>query len=246
VREVELRVRFNCRLWSNSEDSRDSECARLDEPKDILRPITHHMNIAGPSAGIEASSKMLLSSIKGICFSYHYHPCYFERGFVKTERRRFPPKDFLKKPLEKLRQYHDDFDIPSNKLSININYGDPGWNVLACIGELDRSWPPRTRHVIISLSPVQLQIQVNDYDASVAAIDRELEVSKVAMDKIIEKICTRFSMSRSWVDIQELENMTNADMESLRHTHLRAIDEVTNFWKAQDGACEDGNRQTLK
>jgi hypothetical protein len=126
-------VRFNCRLWSNSEDSRDSECARLDEPKDILRPITHHMNIAGPSAGIEASSKMLLSSIKGICFSYHYHPCYFERGFVKTERRRFPPKDFLKKPLEKLRQYHDDFDIPSNKLSININYGDPGWNVLASV-----------------------------------------------------------------------------------------------------------------
>lgn len=148
--------------------------------------------------------------------------------------------------MEKLRQYHEDFEIPSNKLSFNINYGDPGWNVLACIGELNQSWPPQTRYVVVSLSPVQLRIQVNDYDASVASIDRELEILRVAMDKIIEKIYTRFSMSRSSVDIQELENMTNADMDSLRRAHLRATDEVTNFWKAQDDTSEDRKRRTPK
>lgn len=66
------------------------------------------------------------------------------------------------------------------------------------------------------------------------------------MDKIIEKIYTRFSMSRSSVDIQELENMTNADMDSLRRAHLRATDEVTNFWKAQDDTSEDRKRRTPK
>lgn len=235
VDDTELRVRFTCK-WSRHFSA--SECADLGTPNDCLRLIANRFNIAGPYTGIQTTSAMLLLCIKGICFSYHYEGSYFERGFMRTERRKSPPRDFLTEPLRILRQYHEDCKIPSDKLSIHISYGEPGWNVLACLRVLDESFPP-TPHRVVSLRPVQAQIQVNDYDASVATIDRELEVLKVAMGKLIQKPRVSFG---DCGEILELEATTDRDMALLRRCHLRAIDQVTQFWKSPT----DYTNQTLK
>jgi hypothetical protein len=232
VRVVELRARFTTQCANLHLASRrtTTEPHRLTEPKDVLELIAHRFNIAGPYVGIDTSSKTLLSRIKSISLSFHYWGSFFERGFGKTDRRQYPYNDFLAYPLKLLRQYHEDYDIPANKLSIHISYGDPSWTVEACLGYLDRNAP----HRVVSLSAVQAQIHVNDRDASIAATDRELEVLREAVEQIIQKMRIRYPKPRHLADIMRLEDMINRDMDLLRRRHLRAIDEATQFWSTSD------------
>jgi hypothetical protein len=230
VREVELTARFSCiytRHFSESDKGRWLV-------QDVLPLITSRFNIAGPHAGIDTSSKALISRIKGICFSYHYYGSFFARGFSRTELRRFPDKGFLTKPLKLLRQYHEDYNIPANKLSIHISYGDPAWNILACLRELERNTLPAVPQCVVSIHAVQVQIYVDGYDASVADIDRKIEVLRVGVGKIIERM--RVKYPSGGYSIRQLETMINGDMDVLRRVHLKVIDEVTTFWKAQDGS----------
>lgn len=169
VREGELRRRFT------SPYRRFTKSQQLAELIRVLQLVTQRFDIASRSADIEKSSKTLVSRIKRICFSYYYRGSYFETGFGKPERREYPRDGFLQIPLASLRQLREDYDIPSNRLFININYGDPSWTVLACLGLPNSSDAPK---YVASLRPVRARIQVDDYDASIVAIDKELEVLK--------------------------------------------------------------------
>lgn len=240
VRNVELRERFTSpyRRWraSTSSYSDDvTEPKRLTALEKVLKLITQRFDIAGPYAGIETSSRMLVSRIRGVCLSYTYWRSYFERGFGKTERREFPCEGFLKGPLKCLRRLHEHYNIPSNKLSIKINYGDPSWTVLACLGLPNSSDAPK---YVVSLRPVRAHIQVDDYNSSVVAIDKELEVLKKTLGEVIRDIRIAFPEPERLMDFLMLERMTNRDMELLRRDHLRAIDQITTFWEASGGGAE--------
>jgi hypothetical protein len=204
VREVELRERFVCLYPARP------GITRVTDIKDSLQLITSRYDIAGLYTDIDTLSRMLLSRIKGICLSYHYENTFFQRGFGKTDRRVFPHKDFLTRPLEALRRYHNDYNIPSNKLSIYISYGDPSWTILTCLEKLDKGFP----HRVVSLDAVQAKIYVDHHDASVSAIDRELEVLRAGVARIIEKMHVKFPSGGG--DILELEALTKYDMKSLR------------------------------
>jgi len=234
VKEAELRKRYRSRsrrLWTHipSYSNSVTEPKQLAELNNVLKLITQRFDIAGPYAGTEMSRKMLVSRIKGICLSYHYRGSYFERGFGKTERREYPCDGFLENPMRHLRQLHEDYNIPSNRLSISISYGDPSWTILACLGLPSSSDAPK---YVASLRAVRVRIQVDDYDASVIAIDKELEVLKKALGAVIRDIHIAFPEPDRFTDFLELEHMTDRDMVLLRRDHLRAIDQVTKFWKA--------------
>jgi len=228
VREVELRTCF-------TRPRRAIEPLELREPRKVLQLISHRFSIAGPHAGIEISSKKLLSRINGICFSYQYPGLYFKRGFGTEERRQYPHKDFLKAPLRLLRQYHEDSNIPSNRLSIEISYGDPSCAFLACLAYLD---PGMSDPHTVSFKAVQARIQVDNHDASVAVIDAELQVLREAVGDLAQRLRSRYSMRHELPLIQTLEDMLDLDITLLRFHHLRAIDQVTKFWKVPDGGRE--------
>jgi hypothetical protein len=233
VAQTELRTRFTSR-WrtiNTKHLERVTQLLELAELRKVLGLITHRFNIAGPYAGIETSSKLLLSRIKGICFSYHYHGSYFLRGDVNPESRRLPRNDFLTSPLRLLRYYHENYNIPSNRLSIHISYGEPSQAILKCLEHLE---PGRTDSHKVSLRAMQAQIQVDDYDASVAAIDKELLVLHKAVGKITEELHVKFPAPHESYWILLFTLIINVDMLLLRYQHLSAIDQVTEFWKALD------------
>jgi hypothetical protein len=230
VREVELTARFTSQLTRPRFGIIRTEPHRLTEPKDVLQLITHRFNLAGPYAGIDTRSQTLLSRIKSVCLSYHYWGSFFERGFGRTDRRDFPIDDFLTSPLKILRQCHEHYKIPAEKLSIQISYGDPSWTVLACLALLDGG-----RHSVVSLCPVQAQIYVDNRDASVAVIDCELEVLREAVGQIIEKMRIRYPQSHHLRLIMRSKDLIDRDMVLLRRRHLEGIEKVTMFWKARDG-----------
>jgi hypothetical protein len=196
VKEVRLSASFTCdwtRPYSRSSFSDTEEPPNLTEPNQVLKVlqlITHRFNITAPDAGLHASSTNLLSRIKSISLSYEYYGSFFERGFGKTDRRRFPCKGFLTSPLKLLRQYHDEYNIPAGRLSININYGDPTWTIMACINRMD--FERCVFGPFFSLTPIEAAIHVNDHDASVTAIDKKLEILEDDVQSILEKLRIKY------------------------------------------------------
>ncbi|KAH0286292.1 hypothetical protein M436DRAFT_68020 [Aureobasidium namibiae CBS 147.97] len=237
VREAELRTCFSSQRRASPPRHSNSATYPLElcEPEKVLRLISHRFNIAGPHAGIETSSKKLMSRINGVCFSYQWPGLYFRRGFGTIERRQYPDRDFLKAPLRLQRQYHEDSNIPSNRLSIEINYGDPSSAFLKCLEYLD---PGMSDPHTISFKAVQARIQVDDHDTSVAAIEKELEILREAVGDLIEKLRSQYSMRHELELIRRLEDMIDRDIILLQFQHLRAVDQVTKFWKAPDGERE--------
>jgi hypothetical protein len=232
VREVNLTARFKS-YWTRPQLGHTCGITmphRWTEPKVVLQLITHRFNLAGPYAGIDTRSQTLLSHIKSVCLSYRYWCSFFERGFGRTDDRQFPIDDFLTSPLKALRQCHEHYKIPAERLSIHISYGDPSLTILACLALLDGG-----RHSVVSLSPVQAQIYVDNHDASVAAIDCELEVLRDAVGQIIEKMRIRYPQAHHLRLITRLKDLIDRDMGLLRHRHVEAIEKVTMFWKARDG-----------
>lgn len=61
---------------------------------------------------------------------------------------------------------------------------------------------------------------------------------KEGVGKIIEKMRTKFQKPQNAVEISELETTIDRDMGSLRRAHLRAINQVTNFWKVPSERAE--------
>jgi hypothetical protein len=235
VREVELRIRFTDRRARRP--ARNPGRHRANEPKESLQPIAHRFGIAGPHAGIKTSGKTLLSRLRGICFTHCYQGSVFEHERRHTERLRYPDKDFLTRPLRLLKQYNKDYDIPSDRLSVHINYGGPAWKVMEGLRELDSTRQPFVGLGPVQaqiLGPVQAQIYVNDYEASVTAIDSKLEVMRQAVAKIIGKLHIVFPVGHPPL-VDELDSMINIDIALLRRRHLEAIHEVTEFWKAPNG-----------
>jgi hypothetical protein len=202
----------------------------LNQVLEVLQLITHRFSITAPDAGSHTSSTTPLSHTKSISLDYEYHGSFFERGFGKTERRRFPHKGSLTSPLKLLRQCHNECGVPAGRLSIRINYGDPTWTIMACIGTMScerHSFDP-----FFSLAPIEAAIHVNDYVASKAEIDNRLEVLEEDVWQIIRKL--RVDYQEDHPRLSRLEDMINRDMSSLRRHHLRAIKEVTEFWMARD------------
>lgn len=180
--------------------------------------------------GTKAPREALFPYTKGICFSYYYYGDFFKIGFGKWDSRKYPSKDCFVKPAKKLRRYHEEFNIPSGRLSIYIWYGDPSESILACLQTLDK-----LRHSVESLHSLHARIFVNDYDASVLTIDSELDVLRKAFAKIIDKMRIRYPKPDQLAQILELETMFENDVVRLRSHHLQVITETTNFWKARDG-----------
>jgi hypothetical protein len=239
VRNVELRAYFD-RQWAGGcsglvgrrepiklEDARRGSKG-VAALKDSLQLISDRFDNAIPHAGFEGPSKTLLSQVKGICLSYHFKGSIFETGFYQPENRTFPPEDYLRRPMKLLRRYHEEYEIPCDRLSIHISYGNPSGAVLACQKFLARS--PIS---VSSLTPVQAHIRMDNYRGSVVAIDRSLKATRKAVKKIIGKMRKD---NPKWDEVVlHLKQMFEEDMTYLRRRHLKAIGEVTKFWKAQDG-----------
>ncbi|KAH0371889.1 hypothetical protein KCU65_g1591, partial [Aureobasidium melanogenum] len=209
------------------------DARKTDLLEDTLQLTNNRFNIAAAHTGTKVAKEALFPHMKGICSNYYYECSWFERGFGKTERRRRPTtKDWFVEPVEMFRRYHEEYNIPASRLSIDIWYGDPSWSVKACLQEVDKEQP---YHSVISLRPLHAKILVNDYDASIATIDGEIEVLREAFGKIIEKMRIRYPKPDQLGHIQELEMMVERDLVWLRESHLRVIVETTNFWKARNG-----------
>ncbi|KAH0013029.1 hypothetical protein KCU78_g9392, partial [Aureobasidium melanogenum] len=106
----------------------------ITELRDCLKLVKHRLEIAGRP---QTEDEALFPYIKGICLGYYFGLSIFDRGFGKTERRRrhFPAKYCFVKPLQQLRRYHEQYNIPSEKLPILFNYGDPTWTIQAFVHE---------------------------------------------------------------------------------------------------------------
>lgn len=198
--------------------------------EDTLQFINNRFGIAAIHTGIKAPKEALFPYIRGICLSCNYSGTFFERGFGKAERRHFPTQNCFVKPVEVLRRCHEEYNIPSNKLSMDIWYGDPSWSILACLQTLDN-----LQHSITSLRPLHARIFVNDYDTSVAILDSETKILTDSVGKVINKMHARYPEPDQLAPILELENMFERDMVRLRRNHLRIITETTDFWKVKDG-----------
>lgn len=237
VREAELTTRYpsQWRVTSAGDSNGVAQSTELDGPGNVLQLIISRFDIAAPYAGIGTSSQKLLSRIRGICFSYQYPGAYFQHGYGTIERPQYPHEDCLEAPLRLLRQYHENYNIPSNRLSVEISYGEPSSAFAACLGNLGRAMLNlRT----ISLKAVRARIQAVDRDASVAVVDRELEILEEAVENLTAKLRSQSSRLCERLPILRLERMIDSDAILLRVQHLRATDQVTQLWKAYDSARE--------
>jgi hypothetical protein len=207
----------------------------ITELRDCLKLIKHRLEVAGCS---RTGDETLFPYIKGVSLGYHFGLSIFDRGFGKTERRHryFPAKYCFVKPVQQLRRYHEQYNIPSDELSILVNYGDPTWTIRAFVHEQEGSQFDFQKHRSVALLfPVQARIQVHDYNALVTAIDRELEVLKKPVDRAIKMLRSDYSNPRHLSDLATLEAIIEIDMIMLGRFHLDIIDEVTKFWKGLDG-----------
>lgn len=119
LEEVEIHVRIPDPCLDSSEQHTGSVQKSIDET--LLQLIDKRFSIAASSQpDTRVPQESLFPHSKGICFNYHYDYTLFERGFGKREHRRFPPEDCLIKPVELLRRYHEEYDIPADRLSIEI------------------------------------------------------------------------------------------------------------------------------
>ncbi|KAG9567103.1 hypothetical protein KCU71_g3386, partial [Aureobasidium melanogenum] len=227
LKEVEIHVRIPNPCLDSSEQHTGSVQKRIDGI--LLQSIDKRFSIAASSqAGTESPKKSLWLHSKGVCSIYYYEYTFFERGFGKKEHRHFPPEDHLIKPVKLLRRCHEKYNIPADKLSIEIWYGDPSWPILACCEQLDN-----LHHTVVSLRPLHAKIYVEDFATSIAVIAGEIDVLRRAFGKVVERMRERY-----WHDLShvlELQTMVEADMEWIREKHVRILLEVTNFWKARDG-----------
>ncbi|KAG9842390.1 hypothetical protein KCU98_g8240, partial [Aureobasidium melanogenum] len=228
LREVELEGQI-------TRSGKGSLGSDITELRDCLKLIKHRLEIAGRP---QVEDEALFPYIKGICLGYYFGLSIFERGFGKTERRHryFPAQYCFVKPVQQLRRYHEQYNIPSDKLSILVNYGDPTWTIQAFVHEQEGFQFDFQKHRSVTLlRPVQARIQLHNYNASVAAIDRELEVVKDTVDRAIKMLRLDYSDHRHLTDLATLEAIIQRDMMMLRRFHLDIIDEVTKFWKGLDG-----------
>lgn len=88
------------------------------------------------------------------------------------------------------------------------------------------------------LQPVQVRVQVQNYDASVETIDHELEVLKETVDRAIKMLREDYSDHRHLTYLPTLEALMESDMTMLRRFHVDIIGGVTNTWKGSDGWYE--------
>lgn len=198
--------------------------------ENTMQLISHRFTIAASSTGTKAPRKALFPYIKGICFSYYYDSySFFKIGFGYTDSARTPTEDCFVKPVKELWRYHEEYSIPSDKSSIEIWYGDPSDSIVVCLRTLDER-----HHSIVSLRSLHARIFVNDYDASVAVLDREVDVLQGSVAKIIEKMRVMFTKPDQLASILELKVGIERYMVRLRNEHLRVITETTSFWKARD------------
>ncbi|CAD0096964.1 unnamed protein product [Aureobasidium mustum] len=223
--------------WVRGPPEYGSNERKPDILEGTLQLINHRFSVAAPHTGIKAAKEALFPHIKGICFNYYYQCSWFRRGFGKREYNDHPDRDYFVKPVEVFRRSHEEYNIPSDRISIELWYGDPTGSIEACLQTLDR----HNNYSVVSLRPLHAKIFVDDYDASVAVLDSELEVLRRSFGKIIEKMCIRFPEPHQLGDILDLEIMVEEDMVWLRKSHLYIITETTNFWKTRDGWYDLGD-----
>jgi len=208
------------------------------ELRDCLKLIKHRLEVAGCS---RTGDEALFPYIKGISLGCYFGVSIFDRGFGKTEcrHRYFHAKHCFVKPAQQLRRYHEQYNIPSDKLSIPAKYGDLIWTIQAFVHEQEGFQSDFQKHRSVALlRPVQARIQIHDYNASVTAIDRNLAVLKKTVDRAIEMLRSGYSDPRHLSDLATLEAIIEIAMIMLRRFHLDVIDEVTKFWRGLDGWYE--------
>lgn len=252
VRQVVLEVDTRCQ-WAGA-GSQGVSTDGLDWPgrrstnlygvealEEILDLINKQFESINRSVGIGTTDKALLWYLKGIILSYHYRDpfSFFEVGFGNWDDRSFPPEHHLRRPLTTLRRCHDEYHVQSTRLSMNISYGQPYRAIRACHEALDHhESDPLEAFSLSCLDPIRAQIYPTDYAASVAAIDKAIEIMRMAVEEVLGKLRAHYPQPQNLVHIQTLEDMLDRDLASLRRRHLKVIEQATEFWKMQDGMYE--------
>jgi hypothetical protein len=175
IKQAELRVDITIRGQEIRQSRKEpSELIMLE---DCLRIISRRSNVSDFQDDLKEPCKTLHAYLQGI--SPSHHSVQFEHGYGWAQQRYPSIEATIKQPLNQLRRIHEEFTIPANKISIHISYGSPN----TAFSALAYRQPDRGDHYSFktSLYPIEARIWVADYDASIIAIDGELEMLRRAL-----------------------------------------------------------------
>ena len=200
-----------------------------------LQTIDRRLKTATSQTDLKEPLKEFYVCMKGICLSYD--DTYFRHGYGWAQPMYQSIEYSIEDPLNQLRSYHDNYNIPANKISISISYGNPDMAFSAFV-ERQLSHD-ETDDFKTTLHSIKAKIWVADYDASVTAIDEALQSFRKALDKRFEETHALFPKpTPTYGDVSTLERRIENETEKIRELHLMTIDKITKFWKARDGGYE--------
>lgn len=244
LRQVELEALIEFSRRPSRFYSGPSNTAQLEK---CLKFIKHQFKLVGSqSAFRRLATETPFEGIKAICLVASFALAIFGRALGKNKDRRhphFPNKSHFVRPMKQLRRFHERYHVPADKLSLVVCYGDPTQKIMDFVEEGRQEYwfdDDLTSHPLqgLLLRPVRARIHLHDYNASIAAIDRELEVLKEAVDRTSKVLRDRYSDSGHLTDLETLVTSIEKDIIVLRRAHMEIVDHVTSYWKGQDGWYE--------
>lgn len=126
------------------------------------------------------------------------------------------------------------YKIPASKISIYLNHGSLYTAIERELFEKGVAQHPGDIWAS-TLDSVQLRIWVAEYDKSVATLDGELQRLRGQLQFGFQWLRGRNNGPEPWAQFQLMERSVERDLVELRKLHLETVDQVTNFWKRQDG-----------
>ncbi|KAH0286289.1 hypothetical protein M436DRAFT_86278 [Aureobasidium namibiae CBS 147.97] len=213
--------------WARNAERRSKRMHTLDT---CLRTIDRRLRIATAQEDLNKPFAKLSNYVSGI---YVYHNTVFR----SSDPVRFQSiEPCMARPLKQLRRLHEKYNIPPSKMYLHISYGSPSPSFAEFTSIHDRVY---NRDFAESLRSVRPKIWVADYDASVAALDEEIRVLRGPLRDKLQEARVRYSrLNPFWDSVGALRASIERDITAVRRLHLRIIDDVIKFWKAQDGWYE--------
>ena len=231
LKQVELRADITCEGFTHVMHQ-----TQMSEVEDCLNIINLCLKRCDNQIDIKNPNDRYGTYMKGVCLSHD--STLYVTGYNMTQDSPRYIENSIKRPIKQLRRLYENFNIPADKISIHISYGDPNAAFWAFADQqlaFEEFYEYKT-----SLLPVQARIWVTDYDASIVAIDQELRVFKEALRERLNETRIRFPKPVTWYHdgVPELGARIEREIVKIREIHARIIEKVTKFWKARDEGHE--------
>lgn len=216
-------------LLRQTRESEREKLKRMHTLETCLQAIDYRLRIANPHVDLTKPFEKLSTFVSGI---YVHHSTSF-KGDDASYRSIQP---CMTRPLKQLRRLHENYNIPSSKISFHMSYARPAAHFGAHASLQDRSYD---KDFAKSLPSVEPRIWVADYDASVADLEEEIRKLRGPLKEKLQETIVRYPVPHPGVDtIEALGLLIEEDIVGVRELHLRIIEDVTKFWKAHDGWYE--------